>query len=79
VALKDKVRVLMNAVYKSGIAVFQDKQVIADAQITNPNADGIRVVTLRFAAPAGVAEQILHSFKTGEVEVLMGEVAPAEA
>jgi len=74
-----KVRLLVNAIYRNGIPLFNSKEIVADSEISKPrDGSDIRVVTLRFAAPSGVAHQILHAFKTGEAELNIQEVLPLE-
>lgn len=71
----DTVRVIFNAVYSNGVALFSNLAVAGDAELKEKRpGSNMRVVTLRFVAPASQAESIAHAFRTGDCEIVIGGV-----
>lgn len=73
------IRLILNAAYNNGISFFNEKIILADSVLSPPReGSNTRVVTLRFAAPAAEAEQLVHAFRSGEAELTIEGVKPLE-
>lgn len=70
-----KLRTAVNAVYKNGISLFDNKEIAADCGLTSRPDTNISVVTLRFAMAKSAADQFLHALQTGESEINIEGVA----
>jgi len=76
----DKVRLVVNGMYRNGVSLFREATFVADSQLlpATATAPNTRVVVLRFAAPAATAEALHQAFQTGDAELNLEGVKPLD-
>lgn len=69
---KQKVRLTVSALYRDGQALYDEKELLADARVLSNDyfkSKGDAVVELRFVVPKKDAESIVDGIRRGEAEL----------
>jgi hypothetical protein len=71
-----KVRITVNAVYNTGVPLFEDREFIADSRVLQTPSASFRCVELRMMVPAREAEEFSNALRRGEVELVIQDIPP---
>lgn len=71
-----KVRVTVNAVYNTGVLLFQEREFIADSRVLQTPSECFRCVELRIMVPAREAEEFVNALRQGESELNIQDIPP---
>jgi hypothetical protein len=71
-----KVRITVNAVYNTGVTLFEEREFIADSRVLQTPSEYFRCVELRIMVPTREAEEFVNALRQGESELNIQDIPP---
>jgi hypothetical protein len=69
-----KVRLIVNAVYSSGVYLFEEREFVGDSRLLQSPSSLFRCLEIRIMVPVREAEELATALRTGEVELNIQDI-----